>query len=234
MIKIKKHKSKFILILIVFLSILIVNSVHAEEDTVDENLTDDNFESIQNLIDSANSGDSIFLDNKTYVSTGKSIKINKDITIQGFESKTILDANNTSRIFEISRNKNVNIIGLTITNGYSESQGGAIINNGKLIILNSTIINTNSERGAVYCYDKSTLNVYNSKFEGNTAVSGAAIENDNANGVVNIFNSTFTHNICEEGGAIYNIWGEMNIYNSNFMYNVAERGGAIYNYRGIL
>ncbi|WP_405314758.1 hypothetical protein, partial [Methanobrevibacter sp.] len=59
------------------------------------NLTDDRFDTIQDLIDNANPGDSIHLENKTYVGDGNSIKINKNINIYGLDSNTILDANNT-------------------------------------------------------------------------------------------------------------------------------------------
>lgn len=213
---------------------MLVNAVNAEDNVDKVNLTDDNFDTIQDLIDNADPGDSIYLENKTYVGENNPIKINKDINIYGSESSTVLDANNTSRIFEISKNIKVNIGGLTITNGYSDDKGGAIYNQGTLNIFNSTVINNHAERGGIYCSDKSNLNIYNSKFDGNTADSGAAIENDNSNGVVNIMNSIFTYNACEEGGAIYNIWGQMNVYNSTFMYNTAERGGAIYNNRGTL
>ena len=58
-IKIKSFKSKLFLILILFLSILIINSVHAEDSNVNENLTNDDFDSIQDLIDGVNSGDSV-------------------------------------------------------------------------------------------------------------------------------------------------------------------------------
>ena len=213
---------------------MLINAAYAQDDEINTNLTGDSFDTIQDLIDNANPGDSVYLENKTYVSEDNPIKINKDINIYGSESSTVLDANNTSRIFEISNNIKVTISGLTITNGYSEGVGGAIYNQGTLCIFNLTIINNHAERGGIYCSDKSNLNIYDSKFEGNTADSGAAIENDNSNGVVNIINSSFIYNKCEEGGAIYNIWGQMNIYNSIFMCNTAKRGGAIYNNRGIL
>lgn len=200
-----------------FFSLLVINVVCAGDSEIEANLTDEKFDTIQVLIDDASSGDSIYLENKTYVSDGNPIRINKDINIYGSDSNAVLDANNTSRIFEISKNVNVKIFGLTMTNGYSDSVGAAIYNQGKLSIFNSTIINSHAERGGIYCSDKSNLNVYYTNFDGNTADSGAAIENDNPNGVVNIINSSFTNNVCEEGGAIYNIWGQMNVYNSTFM-----------------
>lgn len=187
------------------------------------------------MIRDANSGDSIYLNDTTYTSSGSYITVTKNINIYGSPSgKTVLDGNGTSSIFLINRKVNVNLINVTLTNGFSASEGGAIENYGNLVIINSTISNTNSERGGIHCYDKSYLTVYNSLFANNAAVSGAAIENNNYKGSVKIFNSTFIKNICEEGGAIYNIWGECLVYNSTFSNNTAERGGAIYNNRGIL
>ena len=213
---------------------MLINVVYAQDDEFNANLTEDDFDTIQDLIDNVSPGDSVYLENKTYFGNVGPIKINKDINIYGSQSNTVLDANNISRIFEISKNIKVTVSGLTITNGYSRGVGGAIYNQGMLCIFNSTIINNHAERGGIYCSDKSNLNIYNSKFEGNTADSGAAIENDNSNGIVNIVNSSFIHNECEEGGAIYNILGQMNVYNSIFMFNSAKRGGAIYNNRGML
>ena len=139
---------------------MIINAVYAEGSEIEGNLTDEKFDAIQVLIDDADSGDSIYLENRTYVGDGNPIKINKDINIYGSDSYSVLDANNTSRIFEISKNINVNIFGLTITNGYSDSTGGAIHNQGTLSIFNSTIINNHAERGGIYCSDKSNLNIH--------------------------------------------------------------------------
>ena len=180
-------------------------------------------------------GDSIYLNDTTYTSKGSYIIVNKDITIYGSPSKnTVLDGGGKSGIFLINRKINVNLINVTLTNGYSANEGGAIENYGNLVIVDSIISNTHSERGGINCYDKSYLTVYNTLFEKNTAVSGAAIENNNYKGSVKIINSTFIENVCEEGGAIYNIWGECLVYNSTFSNNSAERGGAIYNNRGLL
>ena len=211
---------------------MLVNVAYAEDANSTNQSVDNNFDTIQKLIDESSSGDSIYLKNQTYWGSGNPISIKKDISIYGSDST--LNAKDKSNIFVISRNVKVNIVGLTFTNGYSDGVAGAISNAGKLSIVNSTLINTNSERGAIYCSDKSELIIQNSVLTKNTAISGAAIENDNPNGNVKIINTTFTDNVCEEGGAIYNIWGPMHVYNSTFINNTAQRGGAIYNNRGTL
>ena len=158
------RKSKFLFIFILLFSILIINAAYAEGSETEGNLTDEKFDAIQFLIDDAGSGDSIYLENRTYVGDGNPIIINKDINIYGSDSHSVLDANNASRIFEVSKNVNVNIFGVTMANGYSDSTGGAIHNQGTLSIFNSTIINSHAERGGIYCSDKSNLNVYDTLF----------------------------------------------------------------------
>ena len=95
-----------ILLLILIFSILLMNTVYAENNLTDNSTLSDDFSSIQCLIDNANPGDSIHLENKTYEGNGNSIKIDKDINIYGVDSaSTILDANSKSSIFNISKNK---------------------------------------------------------------------------------------------------------------------------------
>ncbi len=221
------------MLLTLAVSAIMLNAVCAVDVNGSETLGDDGFSSIQTLIDDAKPGDSINLENKTYYGSGSAITINKDIYICGGGPSTILDANSTSNIFVVSKNANVCIEGLTLINGHANN-GAAVDNYGKLTIIDSVIRNNVADRGAVHCSDKSNLNVFNSSFENNVAVSGAAIENDNANGIVEITNTTFINNSCEEGGAIYNIWGEFFVYDSIFTNNFASRGGAIYNNRGTL
>lgn len=232
-IKINKFKFGLIFIFTVIFSILLLGGVYAEDMGVNGTQNDSNFDAIQNLIDSTSSGDSIYLENKTYQGNGSAITINKDINIYGSgSSDTILDANRKSNILVISSGATVNLVGLTFTNGYSLEDGGAINNAGKLSIYNSTIVNNYAESGAVHNSYKGELNVYNSLFDSNAASFGAAI--DDNEGDLMVVNSTFTNNSCLEGGAIYKRFGNFLIYDSTFINNSAARGGGVYNNRGIL
>ena len=210
-----------------FFSIFIINFACAENVTSPDNLTDD-FNQIQVLIDDANPGDSIDLGNKTYMGNGSSIKINKNITIQG--NNAVLNANKKSNIFVISSSVNVNLINLTLTNGNASEDGGAIYNSGILTIFNSTISNNLAYGGAIHTTTGSKLTVHNSLFDHNRAAVGAAIDNYDCD--LNVFNSTFTYNVANEGGAIYNRFGLFVVNNSIFINNSAERGGGVYNNRG--
>ena len=113
--------------------------------------------------------------------------------------------------------------------------GGAIYNNGKLTIINSTLENNQAEYvagngGAIY--NSGTLTIIQSTFKDNLAVSGGAITNF---GTLNITHSTFTKNIANKnlfeasGGAIDNR-GILSITDSVLTNNTAgDHGGAIYN-----
>ena len=117
-------------------------------------MADDSFETIQNLVDDASDGDSIYLESKNYVGNGSSIYIRKNIEIYGSDdSDTVLDAGGKSNIFVISNNVNVILNGLTFINGKTTGNGGAINNEGNLIVSNSSFINNTA-----YNYDKGKIN----------------------------------------------------------------------------
>lgn len=123
---------------------------YAEDSNETGNIANDDFESIQDLIDNANDGDSIYLENKTYQGNGSPITVSKSINIYGVDSsKTILNANNKSSIFLISKGVNVNFKGINLINGYNLTEGGAIYNLGTLNIVNSKISNNYAESGAI-------------------------------------------------------------------------------------
>ena len=83
---------------------LFVGVVYAQEDNSTMNVTNDDFESIQVMIDNAKPGDSIYLENKTYYGNGTPIVVDKSINIYGVDSsKTVLNASDKSSIFLISR-----------------------------------------------------------------------------------------------------------------------------------
>ena len=231
------------------LSMVIVNGVYAEENITDEtNISagvdlniDDNvedvqnesdFDSIQKLIDESSPGDSIYLENKTYVGNGTPITISKNISIYGFKSQnTVLDGNDKSNIFVVSKNVNVNIIGIDFVHGFKDNEyGGAITNDGKLTIFNSTFSHNQAFGGSISSSSGSQLTVYNTVFKDNKASNGAGIYN--YQGKLAIYNSTFIFNDCNEGAGIYNLYAPCLIYNSTFMNNTAVRGGGVYNNKG--
>ena len=230
---IKKFKFRIFVLLILFFLILLVNTVAAEDNLTINSTVNGNFDSIQSMIDNAKSGDSIHLENKTYVSNGSSISINKDINIYGVDcDKTVLDGDFKSKILVISNKVNVNIYGITFINGKTGGNGAAIDNSGYLTVHDSKFINNSADYGGIRTTGGS-LTVYNSAFENNYGDGGgAAIDSYFSNTMV--INCTFVKNHSHEGGAIYNRFSEIELIDSNFINNSATRGGGIYNNRGHL
>ena len=233
---IKKVGFKILLVFALICFILLVNIAYASDSDINQPMADDNFDAIQSLIDDASSGDSIYLEDRTYCGNGSAVTINKDITIYGLNSSsTILDANKKSSIFKISKGVTVNLIGLTLVNGNAfKDDGGAIYNSGKLTITNSTISDSYaSAGGAIYCTSYASLTVYNSMFDSNHANSGGGVI-DNYQSDLKVINSTFVNNVGHEGGAIYNRYSNFWIYDSVFANNSATRGGGVYNNKGLM
>ena len=201
---------KIIGLLSLFIIILTMSVVCAEENQTSANLTSsnivvsgDSFDDVQDAIKGASSNDVIELEGY-YHGNRNPIKIDKSVTIQGSGNGATLDAKKMSSVFDIKAN-NVTLKDLTIKNSY----GSAILNefNNKkfdLTIINCSFINNNEQD------------------------DGGAIFHAN-NGALTIINSTFEKNEADYGGAVYVSSGNLKIINSNFKSNVATyHGGAIY------
>lgn len=153
-------------------------------------------------------GGGIYITNGIYKGDGnRNITISKNVTIFG-ESRTdtIIDGEGLDRIFNITSDGAVILANLTIQNGYTEGNGGAVYNDG-------------------------FLGVFNTNFTGNSANSyGGAIFNNGIYLIVS--NSTFTGNSVNwYGGAICNYGGMLGVDNSTFTENIAyTAGGGIANY----
>ena len=215
------------------------------------------FSDIQNAIDAATAGDTLYLKGVTYINDIKAnMIIDKPLTIIGTEG-TILDAEGYSRIFNIKDNVNdVNLRNITFVNG-NEIEKGAAINIGEncqyINIVNSNFTNNhvsnsgqqewgdNYGHGGAISISRSSHNgnVINSIFVNNTAsASGGAIKNFGGQGW-KIDNSTFINNtaygllqnnpshVPNGGGAIWSCLSLTLIENSTFIGNQAPYGGAI-------
>ncbi len=163
--------------------------------------------------------------------------ITDDLIIDGLGADQLtISANHTSRIFNIndgdaSNQINVEIEGLTITDGNSD-EGAGIFSTENLTITESTVTdNTAQIRGGGIFNDGGTLTVIESTVSNNTALtrSGGGISNT---GVLNIIDSNVTGNsAATAGGAIANnSTGVVTVTNSTLTANTAVRfGGAIAN-----
>lgn len=130
----------------------------------------------------------------------------------------------------ISSQQVVIINNLTMYRCKDEHNGGAILNNGTLTVINSTLTGNHARQGGgIYNYH-GNLTIINSTLNNNFGdnYGGAIYKND---GTLNIINSTLNNNGAKQGGGIYSFSYEVdNITDCNFKENYADSGGAIYAY----
>jgi hypothetical protein len=174
--------------------------------------------------------------------TSGELLVNKSVTISGPGATMLtVDANHTSRVFDIASGKDVTISGLTITNGSAPiGFGGGIYNDHARLTVSGCTISGNSadqgQGGGIYNdgYDGSaTMTITNSTISGNSAWPGGGISN---NGTMTITNTTLSGNSDNGyniGGGILN-YGTLTITNSTLSGNSAYSGGAIYNWGGAM
>lgn len=207
------------------------------------------FKDIQDAIDRADSGDTIYLNggnaNNMYTGSGTHITINKPIKIIGnssFDNKhVILYAQVLSRMFYITAN-DVTLINIEFYSGEVEENedphGGAIYWRGSNGIIKNCTFKYNSAistyeqdfRGGAIYYESGANNqhIENCVFANNSAYRGGAIYLQSSYST--ILNCTFDSNYGRDGGrvtgstgsCIYLIRGNNNnILNCNFLNNVA-------------
>ena len=94
--------------------------------------------------------------------------------------------------------------------------------------------NTNTKGGGIANTGGATVNVTDSTISGNSASNttssayGGGIANT-GDGTVNVTDSTISANSSNDGGGIYNFFGNMTVVDSTISGNSADYGGGIYN-----
>jgi hypothetical protein len=153
----------------------------------------------------------------------------------------ILSGGGTGTVLTLNANNSTIVSGVEITDGGGTQIGGAgplvgggIINNGTLMLENSTVSGNTvtGQGGGIYNAASGVLTVLQSTISGNAAASGAGIYNTNP-GQVLMDDSTVAGNTASnQGGGIFNAeGGVLGIESSSLIGNsaAAAGGGAIYN-----
>ena len=193
---------------------------HSTDEIISEN-NEGNFTELSNLI---NDTSEILELDKNYANTGSEseISILKPMTIDG--KGHTLNAKFSSKIFNITSD-NVTLKNINFINAKSKSNGGAIIANGELTIINCSFISN--------CVDTGETINYHS-YDYTTGRGGAIYTEKN----LRIINSTFSKNTAHQkishremdfhyttdaghGGAIV-CFGELYVENSGFSENSAS------------
>jgi hypothetical protein len=163
------------------------------------------------------------------------IAIDKNLTINGLGANNLtISGSKESKIFRIGGNTQVNINGLTLTDGFSQEDGGAIDNRGILNLSNSTIRDSIASDDGGGINNLGTLRLNNSTLSNNIASDdGGGI--GNFGGRVEVNNSTFSNNAAEsDGGGIFNFNGTVQLVSSTLTNNAVDKGngGGIRNFQG--
>ncbi len=168
---------------------------NSQDDVVSASSFTGNFNELQNIINKANNGATIYL-SKDYKGSGE-IDIFKDITIDG-KGHTI-DASGKSRIFFADGDNYVILKNINFKNGYTDIDGGAVtsITPTTQIINCKFIGNTASSGGAISSYFNTLIQ--GCTFQNNKATAyGGAIYADK----LIVRSSTFTDNTAKDGGSL--------------------------------
>ncbi len=181
---------------------------------------------------------------------GTELLITGDATITGIGGTLgnpvgiTIDGGGVSRVLEIATGANVNLSNLEITNGYTNTNGGGILNNGTLRLADSIVTGNTAPGDRSYgggIDNRGTLTLYESTISNNTSDFGAGI---NSKGPLTIEFSTLSANTARRAGGAVLIDGppignavEFLMVDSTLSGNQTthgEGGGAIYSFNGAL
>jgi hypothetical protein len=135
-------------------------------------------------------------------------------------------SNSVDRVFEIEHTAIVTISGVTIRNGKTNGDSGAIRNRGVVTIKSSIVSNSNARSSGGAAVNNGVVTLIDSTIRGHTALSsGGGIANF---GTMAIFRSTISGNAGTfNGGGISN-FGALTLTNSTVSNNSSGAGGGIY------
>jgi hypothetical protein len=183
---------------------------------------------IQEAINKANSGDTVYMAGGTYqFSTNGSpnvVILQKDLTLSGGWNSDFTVQNEASVIDGQNLNNGILLISgtvvvdnFTVTNSISSNSGAIYIVNGNFTLTKSTLRNnTATSNGAGIFLDNGVLNVINSTISGNRAYSrgGGIYVANNGGAVATVQNSTIVYNSASTGGGIVRTTGTFNMANT--------------------
>ena len=158
------------------------------------------------------------------------LAITDDVTIDGAtQPGMIVSGRNTSRVFIINSPATVEIIALTISNGFSSS-GGGVFNAGTLTLTQSTLTGNSTSGAGGGASNTGTMTLTESTVIGNssTDVGGGII---NFGGTLTLLNTTVHENSsqADAGGGIFNNTGTVTLSDSTIRANTAEFGAGLAN-----
>lgn len=217
-----------------------------DEHIIEEDeITDEPIKNFKYLDDLIHSGEkNIVLDSDIVLSDEEEEKYIDGIIVD-IDGITIngngfsIDAKAKTRIFNVSQS-NVQILNVTLKNGFNKAKGGAIyINHATLTIKCSNFLkNYATYGGAIYnnigdvFFEENVFKNNSVDFEGGAIFNEAGAIYQGTGGIISIDKTDFIDNSSQDGGAIYNSRNaEAYLFGCELKNNSSTRnGGAIKNY----
>ena len=205
-------------------------------DAPDADFLVSSYNELVDAIENASDGDTIRLTADITMRRDPA-EVTKQITVEGAGHS--ISGNEQYRIFFVAESGDLTIKDLTLTKGraqdgdpecgegksWGDEAGGAICNNGKLTISDSSFSRNNASisGGAIVNFGEASIS--GSSFSGNSARYGGGAIDNGGEASLSISDSSFSGNSAGDvGGAIVNN-GEASISGSSFSGNSARYGG---------
>jgi hypothetical protein len=190
-------------------------------------------------VDTANNhpGDTVRIPAGHYVLKRDRLDLNVDMNVRGASARTtIIDGDHMNNLFFVSSGSvTASISGLALTGGEDFPRGGAIYDYGMLTITRTAIRgNVASDQGGGIFNNGGTVVVKRSTISGNSAATGAGINNGNAGapslGTMRVVNSTIANNVASTaGGGLADVGdGGTTLLNDTITGNRAPLRGGLY------
>jgi hypothetical protein len=201
-----------------------VPSTLTVNNTLDTGVAGDG--SLRGEIAAAQSGDTIHFAanlNGATITLGKTLDINKSLTIDGAGTGVTVNGGG-NEVFLIEGGVVADINALTISGGVAQIYGGGIYNKGFLTLTNSTVTGNSAATGAgINNATNATMLMSGDTVNINTAQGdGGGVANS---GTLTITNCTITANNANVGGGIAN-FGVLDVVNSTVASNAVTGAGA--------
>ncbi|MGE0327873.1 MAG: choice-of-anchor Q domain-containing protein [Polyangiaceae bacterium] len=172
------------------------------------NANDSGTDSLRAKIAAASPGDFVTLDRFVAGQTiqlASQISCLKALTIVGLGADlSVLDGGGATRVMLTGGSGNIEIHGLTLTNGSSSSLGAGLFNQGAKLTITECAITSNvstNEGGGIATQNSGTLTLLRSTVSGNTGNAGGGIRTIGPTVSVTIINSTISDNT---GDGVFN------------------------------
>jgi len=205
-------------------------SVPAPTAVVSTNGRDGTFTNIQAAVNAVETNDRpiIFIEPGNYRVDAEIELSLINVLIYAAPGSVVLDGQGSSRLFNVDCGRPL-LIGLTLQNGYSTDDGGAIYSGGYALKAFNCVFQSNEavRGGGVYCENTGTELINCTWIDNYAAELGGAVYGGSVirNGR---FFSNQSHEYNGRGGAIYSGGNALEVLNCVFQKNLAYMGGAVY------